>query len=141
MPSRFRSVLTGTFVALAASGCQVAPRSAPEPIATSLVVRNPSRFEVNIYAVPATGIAGGWLGTVSPSSAKSLPVSARGLRGDHNLIVQARAVGANTVWTSQSVPVENGLVPVLDLAVDHVGNCAGSALRAFLTTDYEDIMR
>jgi len=33
------------------------------------------------------------------------------------------------------------LVPVLELSVDRLGNCAAIALRAFLTSDYNEIMR
>lgn len=135
-----RSALLATLV-VAASACQARPRTAAEPAATSLVVRNPSRFEVNVYAVPATGVAGVWLGTIGAASSKSLAVPTRGLRDDNTLVVQARAVGASSVWTSQAVPVENGLVSVLDLAVDAAGNCVGSALRAFLTADYEEVIR
>lgn len=136
-----RSIIAVAAVLLAAAACQVQPRTAAEPIVSSLIVRNTSVFDVNVYAVPAEDAKPVWLGTVPPSGTKSIDLRASALRTGGNLVVQTRSIGASRSWTSSAVHLDEGFVAVLDLAADEVGDCSGSVLQAVSALGVHNVIR
>ena len=80
LPRWTRSVAIVGLVAIAATACRPLVRTAADPSTASLVVRNTSLFDVNVYALPAGNGAPAWLATVPASGTRSLAVNKRQLK-------------------------------------------------------------
>jgi hypothetical protein len=120
---------------LTAGGCRANVRTDAQPAMASLVVRNASAFDVNVYAVPRSDVKPVWLGTVPATGSRSLGISARLLREDKSLVIRAHAFGSSRPWTSPAITVDDYGVAVLDLVVDWAGDCSGSSLYPFDARD------
>jgi hypothetical protein len=125
-----RSIMTLGLAALAATACRPALRAAPEPAASTLIVRNSSQFDVNVYALPSSDGVLVWLATVPAAGTRSLPVKAAALQSDRTLVIRTRSIGSSGSWTSAPLYVDHNISAVLDLVADGVGNCASSQLYA-----------
>jgi hypothetical protein len=136
-----RSFLALIVAAAAVSSCRVAARTGPEPVVASLTVRNPSAFEVNVYALAGPTAKPTWLGTIGAGRSGALPVPRHALGDANALTIQTRAVGASAAWTSEPLPVVEGQMPVLDVVANATGNSSGSALYSVTTIDFEMFMR
>src|SRR6476619_6954392 len=77
-----QSIMTLGLAALAVTGCRPAVRTELEPSISGVVVRNASRFDINVYALPTPDTKPLWLGTVPAGGARSLPIYSRALQGD-----------------------------------------------------------
>jgi hypothetical protein len=110
-------------------------RTAPEPVVTALVVRNASAFEINVYAIPKSDAKPIWLGTVSASATRSMPLVARTMDDQGGFVVQAQAIGSSRSWTSSTVLLDAATVAVLDLAATGSGDCSASQLRSVSVSD------
>ena len=127
--SRFtRSVMALGLAALAVTGCRAALRTKAEPSISGIVVRNPSHFDINVYALSTSDSKPLWLGTVPAGGARSLPIYARALQGDRSLTVRTQAIGSSRSWTSGSVVVNSTVFAVLDLFASSAGDCSESRL-------------
>ena len=130
-----RSIMTLGLAALAVTGCRSAVRTEVEPSISGIVVRNASRFDINVYALPTPDTKPLWLGTVPAGGARSLPIYSRALQGDRNLTVRTQAIGSSRSWTSASVVVNGTVFAVLDLSATSTGDCSDTR---FYTADMRD---
>lgn len=148
MPSRMqdirtrltRAVLALTVVTLGTACQTAAPRTAPEPAVSALIVRNPGRFDVNLYTIARAGAKPVWLGTVAAATTRAIALQAGSLQSNNTLVVQARAIGSSRSWTSSPVAVGGEIFAVLDLAVDGAGGCLASQLSTVNAADVEIVM-
>ena len=130
LPRFTRSIMTLGLVALAATACRTAVRPMVDPATSSLVVRNTSLFDINVYALPTDDGAPVWLATVPASGSRALAVNKRQLQRDGGLVVRTQAVGSLRTWTSGKISVDDAWVAVLDLVTDWVGDSSASQLYA-----------
>lgn len=142
MASRLRSV--GTVVAfacvvVASASCRLG-RAEPEPIATSLVVRNRGFFDVNVYSLAAQSATPARLGTVVGMSTATFPLRSRDLRPGGILAVRLHSIGTSLWWTSPEVAVGSGVLAVLDVNSDAFGDCSMSSLHTILIADTVQFM-
>jgi hypothetical protein len=135
MSSLIRGIALAGAIVLGVTACQSAPRPAPEPIASALLVRNTSPFDVNVYALRGNGDRE-WLTTVPAKGQRSLPVEPRVLLRGDRLIIQAQAIGSNSIWTSDPLGVNPNLVAMLDLATKNSGDLSKSL---FYTLDLAEV--
>jgi len=126
--------LAGFGLALASASCAVG-RSAPEPVARSLVVRNRSAFDVNVYTMSSLVAPPLRLGTVVGTSTATFPLHARDLAAGGALVVRIHAIGSNRSWTSPGVAVGSGMLAILDVTSDPFGDCSSSSLYTIVTSD------
>jgi len=101
------------------SACQPAtPKTVADPIASALMIRNPTAYDVNVYALKSTGdrVDRIWLTTVPAQGQRTLPIEPRMLQAGSNLVVQTQALGTSAVWTSFPLQLDPTLVAMLDLA-------------------------
>ena len=110
--------------------CRPAIRTVADPSMASLVVRNTSVFDINVYALPTDKGQPVWLATVPASAARSLGVNKRQLQSDGSLVVRAQALGSSHAWTSGKIELDEVTIAVLDLASDWVGDVSTSQLYA-----------
>ena len=129
------SIMTLGLAALAVTGCRPAVRMEVEPSISGVVVRNASRFDINVYALPTPDTKPLWLGTVPAGGARSLPIYARALQGDRNLTVRTQAIGSSRSWTSASLVVSGTVFAVLDLSATSTGDCSDTH---FYTADMRE---
>lgn len=136
-----RNVRAG-FMALALIGAAVVPmssctlgRTTPEPAVSSLVVRNRSYFDVNVYTVPSALARPVRIGTVIGSSTATFPLWSRNLQPGGELVVIVHAIGAPGSWTSDAVSITSGVLAVLDVNSDMFGDCSTSSLHTIVVGD------
>jgi len=132
--ARLLSTTTSLALGLAAWSC-IPLRGGPVPVVTSLVVRNQSFFDVNVYAVPSSGGPSTRLGTVVGASSATFPLHSLDLQTGGVLVVRLRAIGTNSVWTSDGVAVDQGVIAVLDVHTDAFGDCSTSSLHTVVALD------
>lgn len=123
-----RSLAIAGFAAIASTACRPMVRTTVDPATASLVVRNTSIFDINVYALPTDDGPPAWLATVPASGSRTLAVSKRQLQRDSGLMVRAQAVGSLHSWTSGKIDVDDMTVAVLDLSADWVGDVSTSQL-------------
>jgi len=128
LPRCTRLLSTVGLVALAATACRPLVRTTVDPSTASLVVRNPSLFDINVYALPTDNGAPQWLATVPASGTRTLAVNKRQLQRDGGLVIRAQALGNTHAWTSGKIEVDDLTVAVLDLAASWVGDVSTSQL-------------
>jgi hypothetical protein len=121
-------------LALVSASCNLG-RTAPEPVATSLVVRNRSVFDVNVYTMASPVGSPMRLGTVVGASTATFPLHARDLAAGGVLVVRIHAIGSNLSWTSPGVSVGPDMLAILDVNSDPFGDCSSSNLHTILTSD------
>jgi len=110
-------------------------RTTPEPVISSLVVRNRSFFDVNVYVLPSPMGAPARMGTVVGASSESFALRARDLQPGGFLVVLVHAIGSRSSWTSDAVSVGDGVLAILDVSADVFGNCSASSLHTIVTVD------
>lgn len=107
----------------------------PEPTVTSLVVRNRSYFDVNVYVLPSAGAQPVRVGTVVGTSSTTFPLRRTSLQNGGYLVVQVHAIGTRSRWTSDAVSIDEGVVAVLDVETDPFGDCSRSNLHTIITAE------
>ena len=122
-------------VVLALAACQAGPRTAPAPIASAMLVRNTSPFDINVYALTDDGDRQ-WLTTVPAKQQRTLTIEPRMLRTGKALVVQAQSIGSSSKWTSNSLIVDLSVVAVLDLTANSSGDSSASL---FYTVDAAEL--
>ena len=123
-------------LALATASMACGPlRTRPQPAISSLVVRNRSFFDVNIYVLPSPAGSPLRVGTVVGSSSSTFGLAANQLQTGGYLVVQVNAIGTRSSWTSNAVGVGNGILAVLDVESDAFGDCSRSNLHTIVTTE------
>ena len=130
LPRWTRSLAIVGFAALASTACRPMVRTTVDPSTASLVVRNTSAFDINVYALPTDDGAPAWLATIPASGSRTLAVNKRQLQRDGGLVVRAQALGSLHSWTSGKIDVDDMTVAVLDLSADWVGDVSTSQLYA-----------
>ena len=131
-----RLTCTAAYLAVGlASGSCIPWKSGPEPVVTSLVVRNRSFFDVNVYVLPSIGGPATRMGTVVGTSTSTFPLHSLDLQTGGVLVVRVRAIGANSIWTSESVAVDPGVIAVLDVYTNAFGDCSTSSLHTIIALD------
>lgn len=103
-------------------------RAVPEPVATSLTVRNRSSFDVDVFAIPVQSAPPTRLGTVLSNSAAIFSLHTHDLQPGGFLGVEVHAIGARGSWISDVVPVSSQEIAVLDVHADPFGDCSTSTL-------------
>lgn len=126
-------VLVGV-VAMAVTSC-VPGRTGPEPAVSSLVVRNRSFFDVNVYSLPSASASPLRLGTVVGSSSVTFSLRSHELQPGGFLVVQIHPIGTRSVWTSDIVAVDAAVLAILEVNVDAFGDCSRSSLYTIVTRD------
>ena len=121
-------------IAVAVSSC-IAGRTAPQPAVSSLVVRNRSFFDVNVYSLASASASPLRLGTVVGSSSMTFPLRSHDLQPGGFLVVQIHPIGTRSLWTSDIVAVGAGVLAILDVNVDAFGDSSRSSLYTIVTTD------
>lgn len=121
-------------VAVAVSSC-IPGRTRPQPAVSSLVVRNRSFFDVNVYSLPSASASPLRLGTVVGSSSMTFPLRSHELQLGGFLVVQVHPIGTRRVWTSDIVAVDAAVLAILEVNVDAFGDCSRSSLYTVVTTD------
>lgn len=129
---RFLTVVSAAAVAV--SSC-VAGRTGPHPAVSSLVVRNRSFFDVNVYSLPSASASPLRLGTVVGTSSMTFPLRSHELQAGGFLVVQIHPIGTRSLWTSDIVAVGAAVVAILDVNVDAFGDCSRSSLYTIVATD------
>jgi hypothetical protein len=134
-----------TLVAITAAniggiGCYTSPRVAPAPLASALIVRNTSVFDVNVYAALEDG-GREWLLTVPSKSVRALGVAPRVLQRGSSLVLIARSIGATREWTSNEVTVDANTFGILDLSATSTGDCSQSLLSSVAATQVQAALR
>ena len=134
---RGRTLGTMALMVCLASGATSCGKGGPEPtpMLTSLVVRNLSSFDVNVYAVRSPVAPPIRLGTVVGTSNATFPIGAMVLQPGGFLVVRVHAIGGQGTWTSPSVAVDDGVIAVLDVTTDAFGDCSTSSLHTILVRD------
>jgi hypothetical protein len=122
------------------AACRAQPAALAEPIASALVVRNASVFDINVFALLDDG-GRKWLVTVPANSLRSLPVLPTTLRSRSTLVVQTQAVGAVSTWTSSPVKITANVFAVLDLATTSTGDCSQSLLSSITANELSAALR
>jgi len=117
---------------------QTAPGPAIERV--MLVVSNRGYFDVNVYAVPASGVAGRRLGTVTGNSSATIFVSGSDLQPGNQLMLFVRAIGGRTGWTSPLVNVGFGVAARLDVYATNSGDLYQSQLYTVASTPPVDTL-
>lgn len=142
MPSTkqtFRLIATmATLFGLVA--CRAQPATVAEPVASALVVRNTSVFDINVFALVADG-GRKWLVTVPANSLRSLPILPNTLRTGSTLVVQTQAIGAASTWTSAPVKIDANVFALLDLAATSTGDCSQSLLNSVTSAEMTAALR
>lgn len=108
-------------------------RTTAEPAISSLIVRNRSYFDVNVYLLPSAAARPMRLGTVVGTSGATFPLRAHDLQPGGMLVVQLHAIGARGSWTSDAVSVRDGVQAILDIETDVFGDCSRSSLHTIVT--------
>jgi hypothetical protein len=93
-----------------------------------LLVNNRGFYDVNVFALRATVVAGRRLGTVSGNSQTTLKVPISELQPGGGLVVSVRTVGGRWAWVSPAVQVGNGIVARLDVIQTGSGELTQSQL-------------
>jgi hypothetical protein len=130
LPRWTRSLAALGFIAFSATACRPTLRTIADPSMASLVVRNTSVFDINVYALPTDRGQPVWLATVPASGTRSLGVSKVQLQRDGGLVVRAQALGSSHAWTSGKIELDEVTIAVLDLSADWVGDVSTSQLYA-----------
>jgi len=130
-----RPTAVGLLVGVLVSVSCTLGRTAPEPVASSLVVRNRSVFDVNVYAMASIAARPIRLGTVVGASTATFPLHVRDLTAGGVLVVRLHAIGSNLSWTSPGVSVGRGMLAILDVNSDPFGDCSSSSLHTIVTSD------
>ena len=130
LPRLTRSLATLCVASLVATACHPAIHTIADPSMASLVVRNTSVFDINVYALPTDQGQPVWLATVPGSQTRSLGVNKRQLQRDGGLVVRAQALGSSRVWTSGKIELDEATIAVLDLSSDWIGDVSTSQLYA-----------
>ena len=119
-------------IGLAAPSCTL---GRPEPVISSLVVRNRGFMDVNVYALRSLGADQARLGTVVGASTATFPLHSHDLQPGGLLMLRIHPIGGTRWWTSPSVSVGDGVMAVLDVNTDAFGDCSRSSLYTIITTD------
>ncbi|HEX8943992.1 MAG TPA: hypothetical protein VF785_12720 [Gemmatimonadaceae bacterium] len=127
-----RVLATLGLIGLAAPSCTL---GRPEPVISSLVVRNRGFMDVNVYVLRSLGADQARLGTVVGASTATFPIHSHDLQPGGFLMVRIHPIGGTRWWTSPTVSVGDGLTAVLDVNTDAFGDCSRSSLYTILTTD------
>ena len=121
-------------------GCYTTPRVAPAPLASALIVRNTSAFDVNVYAALEDG-GREWLLTVPSKSVRSLGVAPGILQRGSSLVLVAQSIGATREWRSNRITVDANTFGILDLAATSTGDCSQSLLSPIAATQVREALR
>ena len=121
-------------------GCYRSPRVAPTPLASALIVRNTSAFDVNVYASLENG-GREWLLTVPSKSVRSLGMAPEMLQRGSSLVLVAQSIGAVREWTSNRITVDANTFGILDLAATSTGDCSQSLLSSIAATQVQAALR
>lgn len=104
-------------------------KSAPEPAERiTLVVSNRGYFDVNVYALRSTVVAGRRIGTVTGNTSTTLFVPSTELQPGGQLALLVRAIGSRSSWMSPLVSVGPGVVARLDIYTTNAGDLSQSQL-------------
>ena len=141
---RWIRLLAVLAIAASLTACLNAPpKAGAAPIATSLLVRNPTGFDINVYALTMKGenVDRIWLATVPAKGQRAFPIEPRMMQPGSDLVVQTQAVGSSAVWTSNPVQLTPSLVGILDLTTASGGDCSSSLFYAVRIEDLQQAMR
>lgn len=119
-------------LALVATSDCVRDTPAPEPAISSLLVRNRSFFDINVYIYRSATMPVR-IGTVTGPSNGTFALHAHDLQPGGWLAVRVHAIGTLGSWTSDPVYVTTGMTAVLDVNSDAFGDCSTSSLYTVMT--------
>lgn len=94
----------------------------------TLLVSNRGYFDINIYAVRSTVVAGRRLGTVTGNSTATLMVPSTELQPGGQLALLVRAIGSRSSWMSPLVAIGPGVIARLDVYATNAGDLSQSQL-------------
>jgi hypothetical protein len=109
----------------AAAGVQQACAGPSTPTIT-LVVQNRGYFDVNVHVMRSPMTIGSRLGTVTGGSTQTFRVRETDLQPGGLMVLQVRAIGGRSTWTSPGLTVNIGSVARLDVIATSSGNLSQS---------------
>lgn len=130
----------GTVLLLLSTFACYKPRTMADPIASGLIVRNASLYDINVFAL-RDGATKEWLITVPAKGFRTIGVEPRLLNGSSSLVVVAQAIGASRQWTSAPVRIDTNLFGILDLMATSAGDCSPSSLSVITASEVQAAMR
>lgn len=111
-----------------ATGDEVVPQLALE-------VYNSSFFDVNIYGMPSISSTRVRIGTAHSFVTTIFPIPSAAYRSGGSLVLQLHAIGTNSWWTTQELPLSWDLTPCLEIRSDASGRMSTSSWYSVSTTD------
>src|SRR5437879_2003361 len=91
-------IVATVLLSLSTFACYTRPVIVADPIASGLIVRNASPYDINVFAL-RDGATKEWLITVPAKGFRTLGVEPRLLNSGFSLVVVAQAIGASRQWT------------------------------------------
>lgn len=111
--------------------CHRGNRQEPAPLdrPVTLYIRNNAYFDVNVYALPSTGVNPRVrLTTVGGNASAQVTVRATSLRPGGLLVVYVHPIGTRYYWTSPPVQVQSDVAACLEIHANPDGNLSRSSL-------------
>jgi hypothetical protein len=111
-----RRLLTAllTLLPTVLAACRGGTRGAT-PLTITLVVENRGFYDANVYAVRSAGSSGARIGTINGNTTKIFRVRDSDLQAGGLMVLQVRAIGGRTSWTSPALLVDTRSVARLDI--------------------------
>lgn len=104
---------------------ELAPINGP----VTLYIRNNAYFDVNVYALPSTGVNPRVrLTTIGGNSSAQVTVRSTVLRPGGQLVVYLHPIGTRYYWTSPPVTVQSDVAACLEILANSDGNLSRSSL-------------
>ncbi len=98
----------------------------PSTPTITLVVQNRGYFDVNVHVMRSPMTIGSRLGTVTGGSTQTFRVRETDLQPGGLMVLQVRAIGGRSTWTSPGLTVNIGSVARLDVIATSSGNLSQS---------------
>lgn len=112
-------------------GCHRGNQQEPAPVngPITLYIRNNAYFDVNVYALPSTGVNPRVrLTTISGNSSAQVTVRSTSLQPGGQLVVYLHPIGTRYYWTSPPVQVQSDVAACLEIHANPDGNLSRSSL-------------
>jgi hypothetical protein len=101
----------------------------------ALEIYNGSFYEVNVYGLPSALGPNVRIGTATSSVTTKLPIPSAAYRAGGSLVLKLHAIGTNSWWTTQELPLAWDLTPCLEIYADASGRLSRSSLFSVNTPD------
>ncbi|MGH7689796.1 MAG: hypothetical protein ACREN3_09345 [Gemmatimonadaceae bacterium] len=123
------ALLAVAATAALAGGCFSKPKHpVPAPLPVTLQIVSHAFADIDVYVLPAPGVSGIRLTTVSGFSKATVRLRTMQLQPGNVLQLQLHAIGSTADWLTAALPVSPGDRVILELNSDATGNLSRSVL-------------